>query len=174
MGASTCRVQALKTVSLLIDQSCTYYNARSLTTKIAELRAMVEENHPDANCVVESWLFKDILDNQELTIDNYQLTRLDGIRHGGSFLIFARNPIVFNASFVEPHNLKLLVVSVCFPCSTHKFCITLFYLPPSSNPEIFTNPSIPFCSNAVLYSFSLWNRLCHHIPISAQRFNIPY
>ena len=73
MGACTCRVQALKTVSLLIYQSCTYYNARSLTTKTDELRAMVEENHPDVNCVVESWLFKEVLDNLnlQLTITNY-------------------------------------------------------------------------------------------------------
>ena len=99
MGASTCRVQALKTVSLLIYQSCTYYNARSLTTKIDELRAMVEENHPDANCVVESWLFKEILDNQELTIDNYQLTRLDCIRHGVQCVVYGTSQSKASCSF---------------------------------------------------------------------------
>ena len=36
-------------------------------------------------------------------------------------------------------NLKLLAISVNSPCSSHKFCIALFYRPPSSDVQIFSH-----------------------------------
>jgi len=87
-------------------------------------------------CNVETWLSTEISDN-ELLICNYQLTRLDRNRHGGGILIYVNTSLVFNVWFEGPLGLELLVISVNSPCSSHKFCIAVFYRPPSSNFQVF-------------------------------------
>lgn len=118
------------------ELSVIYYNARSLIPKIDELRAIAEAKHPDIICIVESWLSDEIQDN-ELVISNYQLARLDRNRHGGGILIYVHTSLVFDVLFERPSNLELLAISVNSPCSSHKFCIALFYRPPSSDVQIF-------------------------------------
>ena len=53
-----------------------YYNARSIVPKIDELRVTVQDTSPHVICIVESRLSDEIMDN-ELSIDHYQLVRLD-------------------------------------------------------------------------------------------------
>ena len=53
-----------------------YYNARSIVPKIDELQVTVQDTSPHVICIVESWLSDEIMDN-ELSIDHYQLVRLD-------------------------------------------------------------------------------------------------
>ena len=119
------------------ELSVIYYNARSLIPKIDELRAIAEAKHPDIICIVESWLSNEIQDN-ELVISNYQLARLDRNRHGGGILIYVHTSLVFDVLSERPSNLELLAISVNSPCSSHKFCIALFYRPPSSDVQIFS------------------------------------
>ena len=64
-----------------------YYNVRSLLPKLDELKAICATSIPDIVCVVETWLDNSILDN-EVTVPNYQLFRLDRNRHGGGIAIY--------------------------------------------------------------------------------------
>ena len=64
-----------------------YYNVRSLLPKLDELKAICATSIPDIVCVFETWLDNSILDN-EVTVPNYQLFRLDRNRHGGGIAIY--------------------------------------------------------------------------------------
>ena len=64
-----------------------YFNARSLLPKVDELRALVEQKSPHIICIVESWLSESIEDN-EISIGDYQIHRLDRNRHGGGILMY--------------------------------------------------------------------------------------
>ena len=59
-----------------------YFNARSIVLKLDELLTLVQCEHPDVICIVESWLKSDILDS-EISIPGYQVFRKDRNRHGG-------------------------------------------------------------------------------------------
>ena len=52
------------------------FNARSISPKLDDLRAVVAAQNPSIICIVESWLSEDISD-LEMSIENYHLTRLD-------------------------------------------------------------------------------------------------
>ena len=54
--------------------SIVYYNARSLVPKFDELCASTETYKPDIICIVETWLNKDI-SNEELDIPSFMLHR---------------------------------------------------------------------------------------------------
>ena len=69
-----------------------YLNARSLLSKLDELRVLCFVNKYDIVCVVESWLSQDIPDS-ELTIPGYFVFRKDRNRHGGGILIFVRDSL---------------------------------------------------------------------------------
>ena len=66
--------QADSNVSIL------YYNARSILPKLACLRAEAVANNPSIICIVETWLSENISDS-EISIENYQIARLDRNRH---------------------------------------------------------------------------------------------
>ena len=55
-----------------------YFNARSIVPKLDELRLLCAESSPHVVCIVETWLDDSVFDN-ELTISNYCLVRLDEI-----------------------------------------------------------------------------------------------
>jgi len=63
-----------------------YYNPRSLIPKMDELRIIVESQRPSVICVVETWLSEEVSD-QEISLSEYQVTRLDRNRHGGGIVI---------------------------------------------------------------------------------------
>ena len=123
--------------------------------------------------MVESWLSNDISDN-ELAIDQYQILRLDRDRHGGGVLMYVHCSLSPKVLSAGDHSLELLIVSVSPVGSTSKFCISLFYRPPSSsgtevleslstvlqslNPEVFNSFVLIgdfnvdyFCTHSFLY-----------------------
>ena len=65
------------------------FNARNSVPKLDELLTLVQCEHPDVICIVESWLNSDILDS-EISIPGYQVFRRDRNRHGGGVLVYAR------------------------------------------------------------------------------------
>ena len=67
-----------------------YYNARSLLPKLDELSAIAEVERPDVICIVESWLSAEIL-NCEVSIESYEILRLDRNRHGGGLVMYIHN-----------------------------------------------------------------------------------
>jgi len=70
----------------------------------------------------------------ELAIDNYQILRWNRNRHGGSVVMYIHSSLSYQVCQLEPKSWVLIVsVSTLYG----KFCISLFYRPPSSNVEIF-------------------------------------
>lgn len=55
---------------------------RSMLPKLCELQALATLYSPSIICIVETWLCPDKQD-YELSIDNYQIVRLDTNRNGG-------------------------------------------------------------------------------------------
>ena len=122
-----------------------YYNARSLLPKIDELRALSMTVKPHVICIVETWLDESIQDS-ELSIENYNLVRLDRNRHGGGVLIYVIKSLSHNHVFSGSPDLELLVLSVNFSSSIITFCV--FYRPPCTPDSIFD---------------TLLNTLCMHV-----------
>ena len=60
-----------------------YFNARSLTPKLNELRVLCDLRKPDIVCITESWLREDI-GLSECSIHGYHCVRCDRHRHGGA------------------------------------------------------------------------------------------
>ena len=116
-----------------------YYNVRSLLPKIDELRAVCETSKPDVICIVETWLDHNITNN-ELAIQGYQLFRLDRNRHGGGIALYVHLSLSCNILLTGgPFELEFISLSVSSQSSFCKFCICLFYRPPSSSVSIFDN-----------------------------------
>ena len=114
-----------------------YYNARSLLPKLDELCVLTQLESPDIICIVESWLSSEI-ENNEITIDNYQLVRHDRNRHGGGVHMYVKSCLSVNVLSVGYCDLELLVVSVsCLYRPLVKACYCLFYRPPSSSYDMF-------------------------------------
>ena len=89
-----------------------YYNARSLLSKIDELRLVYEAMKPDVICVVETWLDNDIVDN-ELILPNCQLFRKDRNRQGGGVAIYVSDALLCNVLVCGgPRDLEFISVSI--------------------------------------------------------------
>ena len=70
--------------------SVLYFNVRSLLPKIDNLRLICAVVKPGIICVVESWLDSSIEDS-EISIQGYQVVRLDRTRHGGGLVIYVNS-----------------------------------------------------------------------------------
>ena len=91
--------------------------------------AAVLSQKPDLICIVETWLCEDVSDN-ELSLPDYQLYRLDRNRHGGGIMLYAHSSLSCKVLLQGgPFNLEFLVLSVSAASVSHKFCICLFYRP---------------------------------------------
>jgi len=91
--------------------------------------------------IVESWLSEDVTNN-EILLPDYQVHRLDHNRHGGGIALYVHDSLSCEVLLQGgPHNLEFLAPSVtCTSVSVcNKFCICLFYHPPSSPGFIFDN-----------------------------------
>ena len=119
--------------------SVLYYNARSILPKIDLLRAeVIAANFPSVVCIVESWLSEEIEDS-EVSIDDYQLIRLDRNRHGGGVLLYIHNSLTWEPVIKGPNELELLAISISSTHSSVKHCISVLYRPPSSAVTFFDN-----------------------------------
>ena len=112
-----------------------YLNARSLLSKLDELRVLCLANNYDIVCIVESWLSQDILDS-ELAITGYTIFRRDRNRHGGGIIIFVKDTLscTILPSSTSP---SMEFISLTFEFCSSKFCISVFYRPPSSDVSYF-------------------------------------
>ncbi len=84
------------------DFSILYFNARSILPKLDDLRVEVAaQNLPlCCVCIVETWLSEDISD-LEISIENYDVVRLDRNRHGGGVLIYTHTSLTWEVLIVE-------------------------------------------------------------------------
>ena len=79
----------------------------------------------------------DSVSDNDLSISNYQLFRLDRNRHGGGIAIYIH--ISFSCKVIlkgGPFALEFISISIV---SQSSFCLCLFYRPPSSPVSIFDN-----------------------------------
>ena len=127
-----------------------FLNSRSVLSKLDELIALCSVYDYHIVCVVESWLGEDV-SNAELYIPGYDIFRNDRDRHGGGILIFVKSelcasPVTYP---LPPIHLEFLPLTVKF-CKL-KFCIAVFYRPPSSDVNYFDT----FCN--IVESLSIVN-----------------
>ena len=119
-----------------LNISILYFNARSLLPKLDLLKAEVVAHNPSVICIVESWLSENIDDN-EISIDNYHITRLDRNRHGGGVLAYVHNSLTCEILLKGPNDLELIALLVSSVHTTAKHCISVLYRPPSSPVSFF-------------------------------------
>ena len=94
------------------NQSCPqlklfYFNARSIVPKLDELLTLVQCEHPDVICIVESWLNSDILDS-EISIPGYQ--------------VFAKIEIGMVVEFLSIPGLSWIAVQLIIHLLTWNYC----------------------------------------------------
>ena len=150
------------------SMSILYFNARSVVPKHDELCTVVKVNNPDIVCIVETWLSADILDI-EIALFGYQVHRLDRNRHGGGVLFYVRDNFVTNL-YPSPDNLEILTLSISNV--NNKVCISLFYRPPNSPPDVLENLFLylqslntsQFCNYILLGDFNV--NFCNHKSLS--------
>ena len=95
-------------------------------------------------CIVESWLCSDISDN-EISLPNYSIIRLDRNRHGGGILLYVKDNLSFKVVLHGPSGLELIFISILLPNGRSIFLGT-FYRPPSSSVAIFDSLFNVLCS----------------------------
>jgi len=105
-----------------------YFNAQSLLPKMDKLRALVDAQKPHIVCIVETWLSPTICDN-EISLEGFQMLRLDSNRHGGGIIMLIHNSLVPKVVAAEPDNLELLISSVTNQVITCKHHIGHFIIP---------------------------------------------
>ena len=118
--------------------SILYFNARSISPKLDDLRVVVAAQKPSIVCIVESWLSEDISD-LEMSIENYHLTRLDRNRHGGGVVIYIHASLTWEVLFGGANDLEFLSLSITSAGSLCKHCVSVLYRPPSSPVSFFDN-----------------------------------
>ena len=90
-----------------------YYSTRSLITKIDELRILHDVHRPKVVCIVETWFDENITDT-ELTVNNYQVIRLDRNRHGGGVLMYVHNSLSYKITTKGQEVLLYCSLYLCF------------------------------------------------------------
>ena len=128
------RVQTLTTLIIASHISITLLFPLCISmqgVKLDNLKLVCAIHQPDVICIVESWLDKEISDS-ELSLDGYNISRVDRNRHGGGILIFVKSTLVLKVVFNGNCNLELLIASVSNSCN-RQCCVGVLYCPPDSN-----------------------------------------
>ena len=150
--SSTVRVEGESSSGSNNPLNILYFNARSVFPKLDELKILVEDNNPDVICITESWLCQEIC-NTEILIPGYLLYRRDRDRHGGGVLMYVRESIQVKILPQCP-DLELLTLSLYK--GNYRVCLAVFYRPPSSSVEVFSQVSAyfdSFCTTQLLNLF---------------------
>ena len=108
-----------------------YFNARSIyLPKFDDLCLLCADSKPHVACIVETWLEDSVFDN-ELTVSNYFLLRLDRTRHGGGVLLYIGDDLSYNVIFMGPKNLELLGITL-YNGNNNRFCLCTLHSPPAT------------------------------------------
>ena len=106
---------------------------------------MCDLYNPAIICITETWLCDEIEDT-ELDLSNYQLTRFDRNRHGGACL-FMYIPICHIKLFVMgPDNLEFLLISV-----TVTKCMLVFFISATLSLLLYTSINLEQVKFSVNY-----------------------
>ena len=117
-----------------------HVNARSLISKLEEIRKLLRDSKAAALAISESWL-DDLVSSGEVSVDGYNFVRNDRNRHGGGVGLYIRQGISYNVrtDLMRP-NLECIFVDILFPKSK-LFLLGSCYRPPSDSSfiESFSN-----------------------------------
>lgn len=115
-------------------------NIRSLTSKIAQLEALLDSTKVDALCINESWLNENVNNNQ-IRIDEYKIYRLDRKekKRGGGLCAYINGKHRVDAHKYSDlnrsdKNLEAMVLEVQQKCTKPKIFV-LLYRPPQGKIE---------------------------------------
>ena len=146
--------------------------------KFDELLILCDTYTPGIVCIVESWLSEGIED-AELCIPHYHILRHDRNRHGGGIILFVHDSMTCNVISKGPNDLELVLISVGPKTSTIKFCIGVFYRPPSSPYScmddfysFWEDVDISTLSNLIFVGDFNINFYCNHHPLYHKLENI--
>ena len=115
-----------------------YFNARSLSPKLDELRVLCDFNKPEIVCITETWLCDDI-SLTECSISGYNSIRCDRHRHGGGVAFFVSEQLDYHVILCGPNQLQLLLISVSrMNHPNNKFHVGVWYRPPDNREELDT------------------------------------
>ena len=113
----------------------TLLNARSLLSKIDELRLISDIKAPSIICVTETWLNESILSSL-IILPKYQVYRSDRcFRRGGGVAVYIRdNSYISNITdeFAAPREVDCLLLAVHF----FHVALVCIYIPPSAHSEL--------------------------------------
>ena len=120
-----------------------HFNVRSLLPKLDNLNLECIELNPHIVCISETWLDSTITDN-ELTIVNYNLVRLDRNRHGGGIAIYVHIDFTYHVILTGNCNFECIVLSVTN--NLCKLCICLLYRYPNTCFDVLNSLHDTFCN----------------------------
>ena len=96
-------------------------------------KSLVQCEHPDVICIVESWLNSDILDS-EISIPGYQVFRKDRNRHGGGVLVYTR--VELDCSTIDHPFTDLELLWLSIHRGNFRLTLGTFYRPPNAPVDI--------------------------------------
>ena len=106
-----------------------HVNINSLLPKIDELRAIAESTKVALIGITESKLDSSVTDS-EISIDRYDVLRLDRNRHGGGVACFIRHDIQYNILKPVTNKIEVILVDIFFP-NSKPFKVGVCYRPPN-------------------------------------------
>jgi hypothetical protein len=117
-----------------------HLNARSVLSKLTDLRQIARTSHPAVLAVSESWLDDSITD-EEIKIDGYSIVRRDRNRNGGGVCAYITNNIAFNRRediATSATSFESLWIDLLLP-KMKTITIGACYRPPKNSLNIFNN-----------------------------------
>ena len=148
----------------------TQHPTRSLVNKLSLFQSFVYYSHPSVCAITETWLSKDILNN-EILPSGYSIFRRDRDSRGGGVMLACTDslPTSLLSLPTTPSHLELISIRIDVP--SNPFIICVLYIPPSASDSYFaalvlnTRPTCDFnCPDidwALLSATSLKsNELC--------------
>ena len=120
--------------------------------KIDHLRLICYVVKPGVICVVESWLDSSIED-VEISIQGYQIVRLDRTRHGGGLVIYVNS--LFTCSDLYKGSPDFGFITVCLTTNVNypNFYLSLFYRPPGSSISLLDTLFFTLCNfNPIVFA----------------------
>ena len=108
-----------------------HLNINSLLPKIDELRHIAKETKVQVIGISETKIDNSV-PNEEISIEGYDILRLDRNRRGGGVACYIRNDISFNQINAFPTETENIFFDIFLP-NSHSITVGIFYRPPNQS-----------------------------------------
>ena len=108
-----------------------HLNINSLLPKIDELRHIAKTSKASVIGITETKLDESVLNN-EVSIEGYDILRLDRNRHGGGVACYIRNDISFNQLNIFSNEVENIFFDILLP-NLHSITVGIFYRAPNQS-----------------------------------------